>query len=89
MLLIYFLWWEKPFEVDYPSTIIEDKILWGLRALLFMCRNKSRVVELYVQELKACVENDTKWQAVPEVRFFRPNPLSSKVRVAGKKKGTS
>ena len=30
-LLIYLLWWEKPFEVEFP-TMIEDQMFWDLRA---------------------------------------------------------
>ena len=76
MLLIYVLWWEKPFEVDYPTTIIEGHILWDLRALLSMQRNESRLAESYVQELKACAKSDPKWQAaIPWVRFIHLDPL--------------
>ena len=31
-LLIYLIWWEKPFEVDYPN-VIESPYLWGIFAL--------------------------------------------------------
>ncbi|KAL8818688.1 MAG: hypothetical protein Q9223_002725, partial [Gallowayella weberi] len=39
-LLIYLLWWEKPFDVDYP-TMLESRSLRKLRALTFMAENES------------------------------------------------
>ena len=51
MLLIYSLWWNKPFGVDYP-TIVKDQILWDIRALRFMRSDQSPVVESYVEEIK-------------------------------------
>ena len=68
MLFIYFLWWEKPFEVDYPTTV--DRRAWDIRAFLSMRNDKSHIVESYVQELRAYVESDQHFQALPEVRLF-------------------
>ncbi|CAO1601037.1 hypothetical protein XANCAGTX0491_004705 [Xanthoria calcicola] len=39
-LLIYVLWWDKPFEVDYP-TVSEGPTLQQLRALTWMLDNES------------------------------------------------
>lgn len=39
-LLIYVLWWDKPFDVDYP-TLLEGPTLQQLRALTFMLENES------------------------------------------------
>lgn len=39
-LLIYVLWWDKPFEVDYPK-VIEGPTLQRLRALTWMLDNES------------------------------------------------
>ncbi|KAM0802741.1 hypothetical protein BDR22DRAFT_819419 [Usnea florida] len=63
MLLVYFLWWEKPFEVDYPSTIIEGQILWNIRALHSMQHDKSFIAESFAHALVAYLERDPEWQA--------------------------
>ena len=70
MLLVYFLWWEKPFEVDYPSTIIEGQILWNVRALHSMQRDKSFIAESFAHALVAYLEKDSKWQASASVSFI-------------------
>ena len=44
-LLIYLLWWEKPFEVDMP-TMIQSQMLWDMRALRWMQQNGSPSVKL-------------------------------------------
>ncbi|KAL8805232.1 MAG: hypothetical protein Q9182_002107 [Xanthomendoza sp. 2 TL-2023] len=38
-LLIYLLWWNKPFGVDYPTSL-EGRSLQKLRALVFMLENE-------------------------------------------------
>ncbi|KAM0805981.1 hypothetical protein BDR22DRAFT_194100 [Usnea florida] len=45
-LLIYLLWWEKPFEVDYP-TMTKGQILLDSRAYEQMYLPSSHVVEKY------------------------------------------
>ena len=43
-LLIYILWWNKPFEVDYP-TVARGQRLWDLTALRSMLECSSSVSE--------------------------------------------
>ena len=71
MLLIYSLWWNKPFEVDYP-TMVEGQILWDIRALLFMRSDQSPIVESYVEEIKPYDKDP------PDYRLF--STIRSKVR---------
>lgn len=54
-LLIYVLWWEKPFEVDYP-TMIEGQILWDIRACLWMESNRSPAAKEFSNKCVACLE---------------------------------
>lgn len=49
-LLIYLLWWEKPFEVDYP-TMIQSENLWGFQALDWMNKNPSTAVDGFNKDL--------------------------------------
>lgn len=67
MLLVYFLWWEKPFEVDYLKTL-EGPILWDIRAILSMQSDGSRIVESYIQELKPNLESYHRYQELSKVR---------------------
>ena len=55
MLLIYLLWWDKPFEVDYP-TMIQGQILWDLRAATWMADNMSSAAELFYRDFKVYIE---------------------------------
>ena len=54
-LLIYLLWWEKPFEVDFP-TIIKDQILWNFCALSWMRDNASSAVKSFSVDLRECMK---------------------------------
>ncbi len=65
-LLIYILWWEKPFEVDYPS-MIEGPILWDMRAFHWMQRNQSTAARSFVRDLSPCLEGDQWFQALSDV----------------------
>ncbi|MCJ1271368.1 hypothetical protein MMC22_011268 [Lobaria immixta] len=51
-LLIYLLWWEKPFEVDYP-TMIKAQILWDMCALHWMRHTQTLTVDTFVRNLRA------------------------------------
>lgn len=65
-LLIYLLWWEKPFEVDYP-TVIESQLLRDVRAVDWMFCNRSASVESYIGRLEKCLESDQWVQTLAEV----------------------
>lgn len=57
-LLIYILWWEKPFDVEHPS-IVESGLLSKRRALDFMCLPSDaalQAVELIMNRLKGAKE---------------------------------
>ena len=45
-LIIYMIWWEKPFEVDYP-TMIFSQDLWDVCALKSMIEGKSAISEVW------------------------------------------
>ena len=65
-LLVYLLWWEKPFEVDYP-TMVDSQLLWDLRALDWMQKNRSSAVETFDRDLRTCLEGDQWFQTLSEV----------------------
>lgn len=48
-LLIYLLWWEKPFEVDLP-TIVHNDALWNACAWRWMTKYSSPTVEKFLHE---------------------------------------
>ena len=66
-LLIYLLWWEKPFEVDYP-TMIQNQTLWDIRALSFMRSHRSSAVEAFNRHWKDRLGNDSRFQAISKVQ---------------------
>ncbi|KAL9072914.1 MAG: hypothetical protein Q9161_003285 [Pseudevernia consocians] len=66
-LLVYLLWWEKPFEVDYP-TMIQSHILWDFLALQWMQENRSPAAESYIRDLKTFSKN-LDWSRFSEVGF--------------------
>ena len=66
VLLIYLLWWEKPFEVDYP-TILKDQILMDFQALHWMHHNRSHAIDSYCHNLTAYLEGDEWFQTLPQV----------------------
>ncbi len=68
MVLIYVLWWEKPFEVDYP-TLIQSQNLWDFRALHVMQTNRSPATELINREFRARVESDKRFQALKSIKY--------------------
>ena len=45
-LMIYFLWWEKPFDVDFP-TVVHSPFLWDAYASKWMENNSSAVTETF------------------------------------------
>ena len=60
-LITYLLWWEKPFEVDYPTTI-QSQFLWELCALTWMQEHRSSAAERINHELRAAVKGDQQYQ---------------------------
>ncbi|KAL9134520.1 MAG: hypothetical protein Q9175_004300, partial [Cornicularia normoerica] len=62
-LLIYLLWWEKPFEVDYP-TMNKSQILWDFRARFWMEHSRSSVVESFDRDLRAHLKGQQWFQAL-------------------------
>ena len=65
-LLIYVLWWEKPFEVDYPTEIRGQSIL-DILALDIMRSEPSNAVMSYQRELGAYLARDPRYNALAEV----------------------
>ena len=65
-LLIYLLWWEKPFEAEYP-TMIEGQILWDVRALFWMYRNVSPAVASFGHHLRTWLEDDEWFHTLSQV----------------------
>ena len=68
-ILIYFLWWEKPFEVDYP-TMIESKQLWEFHALNFMGTNSTAVTQKFNRDVRARMKGNERWWALSKVKMF-------------------
>ena len=56
-LFIYCIWWDKPFEVDYPS-IVSNRSLFELLALRWMSTTGSAAVADINQQLNAHLDND-------------------------------
>ena len=67
-LLIYILWWEKPFEVDYPTSFQGQRV-WDMTALDFMETEKSSSVISYQQKLKAYLKGSPRFNSLGEVNF--------------------
>ena len=65
-LLIYCIWWEKPFEVDYP-TIIHNQLLWDATAFEWMRTHGSSVVDTIRGECINFVEQCSGQRDVPKV----------------------
>ena len=56
-LFIYFMWWDKPFEVDCP-TIIHDESVWGLRAATWMLDHRSPSVDNFRERFRAFIVSE-------------------------------
>lgn len=56
-VLIYCIWWDKPFEVEYPS-IVSNRSLFDILALQWMLANGSAAVTDINQQLNAHLDND-------------------------------
>ena len=67
-MLIYVLWWEKPFEVDYP-TLIRSQNLWNWSALYVMQSHGSAATELMNHEFRAQVEGEKRFQALKTIKY--------------------
>ncbi len=72
-LLIYLLWWEKPFEVDIPTTI-ESQVVLDLYALAWICTGAIRSVAK--SPLVQSMESDFKILLEASIRFQGPNSVS-------------
>ena len=70
-LLIYLLWWEKPFEVEYP-TMIQNQSLWEARALGWMCEShhQSPVAASLRKQMRTCLNSEPRLKTLSEVRIF-------------------
>ena len=77
-LLIYILWWEKPFDVEHPS-IVESGLLSKRRALDLM-RVPSYAVLQAAELIKIRLEGAEEFQADIEESqpFFKNSPRSLK-----------
>ncbi len=73
-VLIYFIWWEKPFDVDYP-TVFSSQILLDYRALLWMYDNRSAAAEAANREIKTHLRGE-------EVTRRLPNAINSPVQIS-------
>lgn len=51
-LAIYILWWEKPFEVEYP-TLVQSQIILDAYALVYMCACPSRSSFEYGKKMRS------------------------------------
>lgn len=65
-LLIYVLWWEKPFEVDYPTGLQGQRIR-DITALHFMLSAPSNAVTSYQHERRACLTRNSPFNALADV----------------------
>lgn len=65
-LLIYILWWEKPFEIDYP-TRFQSRRFWDIFARCSMQDQYSDAVKSYRRERKACLTRHPRFDALEEV----------------------
>lgn len=74
-LLIYLLWWEKPFDVDYP-TMIEDPFLWDVYARNWMTDHRSPIIDQYCHELTAYLSRDEVFQTLSQVGLSHSLPSS-------------
>lgn len=75
-VLVYILWWEKPFEVDYP-TMIQGQVLWDIRSLIWMRYNRSSAAESFKRDLRNWLESDQWFQTLSEVESFNIASLGS------------
>ena len=78
-LLIYILWWEKPFEVDYP-TIVDSQTLWNTCALVWMMNSRSDFAISVNDDYRKLVDHHERLRWLPTVRLYSsvPNLLSRK-----------
>lgn len=65
-LLIYVLWWEKPFEVDSP-TGLQGQRIWDITALHIMEYAPSNAVISYQAKREACLTRDSRFNALAKV----------------------
>ena len=78
-LLIYILWWQKPFDVERPS-IVNSRLLSKRRALDLMFKPSDPAIQA-VEEMKKKLEGAPQFQAdgnesQPSSRTFLVIPLS-------------
>ena len=66
-LLIYLLWWDKPFEVDYP-TMIQSQTLWDIRALDCMGDYRSSAVQAFNRHWRDRLGSDSRFETLSEVQ---------------------
>ena len=80
-LLIYFLWWEKPFEVDYP-TLLDGEIFRTLLGMQWMI--KDQLSTSLRDDLQDFVESSEEFQDMAEVNIlftFPPQLMHNKLRL--------
>ena len=74
-ILIYLIWWEKPFEVDFP-TVVSSQILWNTCALDCLRHYSSPAVHSMAKSLKDTIQGLQTSRDLEEVRPFYFVPLS-------------
>ena len=68
-LLIYLLWWEKPFEVEYP-TMIQDQSLWDARAhnwIQVSYHDQSPVAASVRERIRDRLNSEPRFKTLPKV----------------------
>ena len=74
-VLIYVLWWEKPFEVDFP-TLIQSQNLWDWRAFYIMQSRRSAAAEHMNQEFRTRVMGEKRFQVLKDIKY-----VSNRIRM--------
>ena len=69
-LLIYFLWWEKPFEVEHP-TIVRSQDVNDSFALFWIFTHQSSSTSFFLDQLDAKLFNDERFRDLSKVRLGR------------------
>lgn len=65
-VIIYILWWDKPFEVDYP-TVVRSQPLLDIYALAWIRSFRSSSVKLWKEEFEARLDNAEQFHKLEEV----------------------